>query len=185
MSLSSDLFHAQENFLSAEEVEALYEFVQNRDSTESKTTSILDKIVQFCQFHNETSLNLDVDWSKPLLKDYTGYESMVESMMTPDHAIHYGNIFNEDPPKWTVIVMASNRNQVQGGELVFRNWPATPYKDNFGAWIGDTTQPHQPQWINELGTIVIFPSMCDHGFSLVTSGEQKRVKIQFTGPQWK
>lgn len=179
---------AYSNFFDKEQVNYLYDFVQSRSSlAEAPCEAIVQRVIELVKSWNddESQLNFDVDWDKPIFKDYTGTESMVESMTTPDHAVHPGNIDDKAPLKWTAIVMVSDRNEVQGGEMIIRNWPPTPYKDNFGNWIGDTAKPHVPQWLNERGTVVIMPSMYEHGFALVTSGTQKRVKVQFAGPQWK
>ena len=56
--------------------------------------------------------------------------------------------------------------------------------DNYGKPIGDP-DTCQPPWINELGTLIIFPSIAAWGYSLIVSGALRRVELNFRGPSLK
>ena len=81
------------------------------------------------------------------------------------------------------IVNVSSRDDIQGGELMFRNWQQAKRYDNYGKAVGDDNG--QPQWINELGTLIIFPSIEAWGYKLVVSGQGMRVILNFKGEGYK
>lgn len=179
--VSYNFFLAKKNFLTDEQCQLLREFLENPSSKCESVDLVVQEIVNW----NSKTLNFDIDETKPIITNFTGYEATAKTSTVPDHAIHIGNIRNPSPMKWTAIVNLHNRDDVQGAELIFRTWATTPYKDNFGHWKGDPTKPHQPQWINEQGSIIIYPSMVENGFALVTSGTAYRAKISLTGPQFR
>ena len=85
--------------------------------------------------------------------------------------------------KWTAIVNVSSRDDIQGGELIFRNWKDSVRYDNYGKVVGDDTC--QPQWINELGTLIFIPSLEPWGHRLVVSGNGMKVITNFKGDSYK
>lgn len=175
-----DFFLAKKDFLTKQQCEEFVKFLDKQDSSVDFIKTIVDEVIAW----NDATLKFNINPEQPTILNYTSYEAQVKSTATPDHAIHIGNVSHPTPAKWSVIVNLHDRDKVQGGELVFRKWAPTPYKDNFGIWKGDPKKPHVPQWINELGTIVIYPSMVEHGHLLVTSGTATRAKILVNGPQF-
>ena len=104
--------------------------------------------------------------------------------LVPDHTVHTGNVLKGPIHKISVIINVSSRDDVQGGELTFKHWAPPPRIDNFGSLIVENAD-HQPNWTNEQGTIVMYPSMEQAGYQLVTSGPIKRIKIMFKGERFK
>lgn len=175
-----DFFFAVKDFLSKEECEQFRLFLDKKEATCNAIERIIEKVVDW----NNQTLKFAINPTLPTILNYTAFEAQVKSSTAPDHAVHVGNIQHPNPSKWSVIVNLHDRDEVQGGELIFRKWAPTPYKDNYGNWRGDPNKPHVPQWINELGTIVIYPSMVENGYALVTSGTAHRAKILVNGPQF-
>ena len=62
---------------------------------------------------------------------------------------------------------------------MFRNWKEPQRIDNYGKRVGD--ENGQPQWINELGTAIFFPSIEGWGHKLVVSGRGMKVIINLMG----
>lgn len=181
--VTHEFYNAQKDFFTKEECERLIRAIEE-PNTLTECDDLLARVAKAAEDWNNQSLKFNVDFTKPVFSDWSGVEASQRVVTVPDHAIHIGNIKNPMPYKWSVIVNVGDRDDIQGGELVFRTWPPAPYKDNFGEWKGDPNAPSQPEWINEQGTIVIFPSMAEHGNLLVTSGTAHRVKIRFAGPQF-
>ena len=109
-------------------------------------------------------------------------EANSQDNLRPEHFIHSLNL-NKVANKWTAIVNVSSRDDIQGGELMFRNWQQAKRYDNYGKAVGDDNG--QPQWINELGTLIIFPSIEAWGYKLVVSGQGMRVILNFKGEGYK
>jgi hypothetical protein len=53
--------------------------------------------------------------------------------------------------------------------------------DNFGKWKGNPNEVHQPQWLNEMGTIILFPGTQYWGVDRVWHGERKILMIEVIG----
>lgn len=175
-----EYFYAAKDFLTPQECQDVVKFMNK----EASTLDCLKRIVDVVEQWNNKTLRFNIDPTQPRVVNFTGEEAQVRSTTTPDHAIHIGNVANPTPIKWSVILNLHNRDDVQGGELMFRNWAQTPYKDNFGNWKGDPNKPHMPAWINEMGSIVIYPAMVEQGYQLVTSGTATRAKVFISGPQF-
>jgi len=175
-----DFFCAKKDFLSKEEVEQFKLFLDRKEVE----CGCINKIVQSMVDWNQQTLKFDISPMLPVILNYTAFEAQVKSTPAPDHAIHIGNIAHPNPAKWVAIVNLHDRDEVQGGELTFRKWAPTPYKDNFGNWRGDPNKPHVPQWANECGSIIIYPAMVENGYTLVTSGTAHRAKVLINGPQF-
>ena len=134
-------------------------------------------------YWNEETLNLDIDLNKHSFLQIRGAEADIKDNPKPVHSIHAGNL-GQDCYKWSAIVNCSSRDDIQGGELIFRDWQPPTRRDNYGNFVGDE-DTCQPPWINEIGTLIIFPSLSAWGYHLVVSGGFKRVKIDFKGPAYK
>ena len=134
---------------------------------------------------NEETLNLNLSTSEnnvPEKRMIEFKETNLQDNLRPEHFIHSMNL-NKVANKWTAIVNVSSRDDIQGGELMFRNWKPAKRFDNYGKAVGDDSG--QPQWINELGTLIIFPSIEAWGYKLVVSGGAKRVIYNFRGGTYK
>ena len=134
---------------------------------------------------NEETLNLTLSTSEnniPEKRMIEFKEASIQDNLRPEHFIHSMNL-NKVANKWTAIVNVSSRDDIQGGELVFRNWKPAKRFDNYGKAVGDDSG--QPQWINELGTLIIFPSIEACGYKLVVSGQGMRFIVNFKGEGYK
>ena len=128
---------------------------------------------------NEETLNLNILPNEPLGKRMLNInEADILDNLKQEHHIHTMNL-NKICPKWTAIVNVSGRDDIQGGELMFRNWKEPQRIDNYGKRVGD--ENGQPQWINELGTAIFFPSIEGWGHKLVVSGRGMIVIINLMG----
>lgn len=134
---------------------------------------------------NEETLNLSLSARENEIPDKRMIEfkeSSIQDNLKPEHFIHSMNL-NKVANKWTAIVNVSSRDDIQGGELIFRNWQQAKRFDNYGKAVGDDNG--QPQWINELGTLIIFPSIEAWGYKLVVSGQGMRFIVNFKGEGYK
>ena len=134
---------------------------------------------------NEETLNLNLSTSEnnvPEKRMIEFKETNLQDNLRPEHFIHSMNL-NKVANKWTAIVNVSSRDDIQGGELMFRNWKPAKRFDNYGKAVGDDNG--QPQWINELGTLIIFPSIEAWGYKLVVSGQGMRFIVNFKGEGYK
>ena len=109
-------------------------------------------------------------------------EMSIQDNIVAEHVIHTMNL-SKVAPKWTAIVNVSGRDDIQGGELIFRNWRQAKRYDNYGKAIGGDNC--QPQWLNELGTLIIFPAIEAWGYRLVVSGNGMKTIINFKGEGYK
>ena len=135
---------------------------------------------------NEETLNLSLSARENEIPDKRMIEfkeSSIQDNLKPEHFIHSMNL-NKVANKWTAIVNVSSRDDIQGGELIFRDWSDPVRRDNYGKPLGNDEES-QPQWINELGTLIIFPSIASCGHQLVVSGGFRRVQLDFKGPSFK
>ena len=134
---------------------------------------------------NEESLNFRMSATENLEPDKRMIEFSESSMMdnlTPEHYIHTMNL-GKVSNKWTTITNVSSRDDIQGGELIFKRWSEPKRHGNYGEVVGDDNC--QPQWINELGTLIIFPSIEAWGYKLVVSGQGMRTIVNFKGEGYK
>ena len=132
---------------------------------------------------NEETLNLNLLSNEPPDKRLlTITETDIRDNLSAEHFIHTMNL-NKICSKWTAIVNVSSRDDIQGGELIFRNWKDSVRYDNYGKVVGDDTC--QPQWINELGTLIFIPSLEPWGHRLVVSGNGMKVITNFKGDSYK
>ena len=176
-------FRALYNALTPDECTHLYTCVRH-ENMDDKGKEIVSHIAEQAKHYNEEVLNFNVDFDKPDVHMWDAYEGESRITLSPDHGIHAGNILNDNIFKVSVIVNISSRDDVQGGELTFKNWAPPPRVDNFGAVIAEKAE-HQPTWTNEQGTVIFYPSMEQNGYQLVTSGPIKRLKIYFRGGAFK
>lgn len=132
---------------------------------------------------NEETLNLNLLSNEPADKRLLSItETDIRDSLGAEHYLHTMNL-NKLCAKWTAIVNVSSRDDIQGGELLFRNWDTSRRVDNYGKVVGDDNC--QPQWINELGTLILIPSLEPWGYNLVVSGNGMKVIINFKGDSYK
>ena len=131
---------------------------------------------------NEEKTNFDINWNDYSFHAEEANEADSRDNPKPVHNIHTQNIHKECY-KWSAIVNCSSRDDVQGGELIFPDWKPPMRRDNYGKPIGDSNS--QPTWINEMGTLIILPSIAAAGYQLVVSGGFRRVHLHFRGPSYR
>ena len=166
-------FLAIQNFFETQE-----EIIELR----AKNLEMVDLIASEVGYWNEETLNLNMDWPDYSFHLEEGQEADIKDNPKPVHSIHTANL-GKICYKWSAIVNCSGRDDVQGGELIFRDWQPPARRDNYGKPIGDE-KTCQPPWINELGTLIIFPSIAAWGHNLIVSGGLKRVNLHFRGPSY-
>ena len=179
----STVFRAHQEFLTPEEGQLLFDSVSKETLTD-EAKDIVKKIADAVEQYNDDLLGFDINLTTPVIKPYVQSEGSSNITLVPDHAVHAGNIVEDPVYKISVIVNVSSRDEVQGGELVFKHWAPPARIDNFGAVIAEGSNT-QPEWTNEQGTVVFHPSMEQVGYQLVTSGPIERVKLIFKGPKFK
>ena len=97
-----------------------------------------------------------------------------------NHVWHDGNK-DKNGVLYTLLVNCNTNNDYQGGLITIKGYPQTPHKDNFGNWKGNPTEVHQPQWLNEMGTIIMFPGTQEWGVDRVWHGERNILMIEVIG----
>lgn len=181
--INSTVFRAIREALTEEEVNVLYDnVVDNNISQQAK--DVVKKVADLVTQYNNDVLKFNINLDQTSLVDFTANEGTVMQTLVPDHTVHTGNILKENIHKISVIINVSSRDDVQGGELTFKHWAPPPRIDNFGSLIVENAE-HQPNWTNEQGTVIMYPSMEQVGHQLVTSGPVKRIKIMFKGERFK
>jgi len=150
---------------------------------ESHRKQLLTQIKDEVELWNEETHNFNMLWDEQHYRIKNLVEADIGDNLRPDHSIHAMNL-NKNCNKWTAILNLSNRDYIQGGELLFKHWDSPVRRDNNGRVIGDE-KTSQPQWINEQGTLIIFPSIAEHGFRMVVSGTGARLYVNFEGEPWK
>lgn len=96
------------------------------------------------------------------------------------HTWHDGNK-DKSGVLYTILVNCNTITECQGGLIEIKGYPQTPHHDNFGKWKGNPNEVHQPQWLNELGTIILFPGTQYWGVDRVWHGERKILMIEVIG----
>ena len=165
---------------------AIQNFFENaRDLTKlyAEDRDMFSAVQNEVGYWNEETLNLNINLNEYDFHAWQCGEADIKDNPKPVHSIHAGNL-GKSCRKWTAIVNCSSRDDIQGGELILRDWESPARRDNYGKAIGDENKC-QPVWINEIGTLIIFPSISAWGYNLVVSGGFNRVKIDFKGPAYK
>ena len=164
--------------------------IQNFFETQQEIKELANENLEMVQmisneigYWNEETTNFTMDWNDYSFVKRVLQEADIRDNPKPLHSIHTQNL-NQTCYKWSAIVNCSSRDDVQGGELIFRDWNPPYRRDNYGKPIGDP-DTCQPPWINELGTLIIFPSIAAWGYSLIVSGALRRVELNFRGPSLK
>lgn len=113
---------------------------------------VLEEIIKF----NSSTLNLNIE---------NRQKNKITTIEEPDqlgiarHQFHINNMFIKNKvPKINAIFVLSNRDYIQGGELMFDNWEEAPRVDNYGVVIGQA-EDCQPTELNEQGTLIIYPAI--------------------------
>ena len=169
-------YFAHQNFLSKDECEGI---VLSEDSTLVK-----DKIMKAIFDWNDQPENQFVlDFSDDKIHVVSGTEE-TGIPMNSAHTLHNGNLRE---PGWKVqaYIHLASTDEYQGGEMFLKDWPQVPYKDNFGKWIGDPEEPHQPTWLKEQGTLVITDAGAEVGFDITINGNSPKLRILIGGPAYK
>tara|TARA_B100001778_G_scaffold330233_1_gene332384 strand:+ start:774 stop:1412 length:639 start_codon:yes stop_codon:yes gene_type:complete len=164
-------------------IQNFFETQQEISDLYNKKLDMVDVVANEVGFWNEETCNFNMDWNDYQFRANEAKEADIKDNPKPLHTIHTNNL-NASCFKWSAIVNCSSRDDIQGGELIFRDWQPPFRRDNYGKPIGDE-KSCQPPWINELGTLIIFPSIAAWGYHLVVSGGFKRVNINFRGPSFK
>lgn len=175
-------FKAILNLLTPDECLHLHSCIRNEEM-DQKGKDSLKKIVDAVSDYNDSVTKFQINTNLPQVNLYDAYEGESKITLVPDHAIHTKNILQDPIWKITAILNVSSRDDVQGGELTFKNWAPPARVDNFGAVISEGADS-QPQWTNEQGALIIYPSLEQNGYQLVTSGPIRRLKIHFKGPKF-
>ena len=165
---------------------AIQNFFENQQEIRelyNKNLDMVDVIANEVGYWNEETCNFNMDWTDYSFVAQEAVEADIKDNPKPLHTIHTKNL-NASCYKWSAIVNCSSRDDIQGGELIFRDWQRPFRRDNYGKPVGDPDKC-QPAWINELGTLIIFPSIAAWGYNLVVSGGFRRVNINFKGPSFK
>jgi len=164
-------------------IQNFFETQQEIKELWTKNREMVDYIANEVGYWNEETLNVNIDWNDYHFHSLEGFEADIKDNPKPAHSIHPRNL-GQTCAKWTAIVNCSGRDDIQGGEIIFRDWQPPVRRDNYGKPVGDE-ETCQPPWINELGTLIIFPSIAAHGHQLVVSGGFRRVQLDFKGPSYK
>lgn len=164
-------------------IQNFFETQQEIKELWSKNREMVDYITNEVGYWNEETCNFNIDWTDYNFINQDAIEADIKDNPKPLHTIHTKNL-GASCYKWSAIVNCSSRDDVQGGELIFRDWQPPFRRDNFGKPIGNEEEC-QPPWINELGTLIVFPSIAAWGYHLVVSGGFRRVNINFRGPSFK
>ena len=181
--VDSHVFSAVREALSKDEVETLYNEVRTREPLSEYCNNLVSKVNGMVRKVNEDILRYDFDIDNPKVIPFDTIEGM-QTDKKSDHITHIGNILQEPVVKLTAIVIASSRDDVQGGELAFKHWPDYPRVDNYGKLIKDGDH-HQPVFTNEQGTLIVYPSTEEVGAQLCISGPILRVKFLYSGKRFR
>ena len=179
------LFRAYKKEFSSDEVNLLRDCFDSGELTDD-AKKVIDKVNHLVFEFNRLHLKFNLHQNKrPEIWAFDGEEGTNQKTKQADHSIHPGNIDRENVTKVTAILNVSSRDDVQGSELLFKNWPLPVRVDNFGDLQTDGTGETQPTWINEQGTLIVFPSLEPYGFQHTTSGPAKRLKFLYKGERFK
>lgn len=150
---------------------------------ESHRVELMQQIKDEVELWNEETHNFNMLWDQNHHRIKIFEEADIGDNLRPNHSIHAMNL-HKTCSKWSAILNLTSRNDIQGGELLFKHWDTPVRRDNNGRVVGDE-KTSQPTWINEQGTLIIFPSIAEHGFRMVVSGGGKKLYVNFEGEPWK
>lgn len=161
------------------------QYLNNFDikSRESHLLEIMQQVEDEVKLWNEETHNFNMLWDQKHHSVKTFVEADIGDNLRANHNIHANNL-GKTCFKWSTILNLSSRDDIQGGELLFKHWDPPVRRDNNGRVVGDE-KTSQPQWINEQGTLIIFPSIAEHGYRMVVSGSCDRLYINYAGEPWK
>ena len=172
-----DFHFAIRNFLKKDECEGI--------ALSGEVSLIQDRINKaIFDWNDQTDNGFIVDY----MKNYDVKVITHEDETTVDHqklhTPHNGNMLSHCP-KIQAYVFLTDRDEYQGGEIETEGWQGVPYQDNFGEWIGDPDGPHQPDWLNEQGTLYITHSSNYIGFARTHNGSKQVMRIIVSGPAYR
>ena len=169
---------AIKNFFTDEECDAI-RLSGNITGTTYKDT--INKAIFEWNDHDVTKYRLD--WSDEEVRIVPFKEETIVKKQA-QHIFHKGNI-SDSCIKIQAWLNLANDDSFQGSEIQIADWPHTPYQSNFGNWVGDRGQPHQPNWLNEQGTLVIAHASIEIGYGRTLNGSAPRLLVTVGGPAYK
>jgi len=102
------------------------------------------------------------------------------------HHIHIDNLFKEaQVAKIIAIFITSSRDYVQGGELKFGNWEDPVAVNNYGQPLTKDINNAAPVYLNEQGSLIIFPAVEKFGTNPVVSGKLIFERFVVVGDNYK
>tara|TARA_B100000459_G_C8577783_1_gene201776 strand:- start:63 stop:536 length:474 start_codon:yes stop_codon:yes gene_type:complete len=100
------------------------------------------------------------------------------------HQVHKGNLFKDGKViKIVALYNVNGPDDFQGGSIEFDGWRRFRI-DNYGEPRGDADS-HVPDWINEEGTLIIYPAVVKCEADIVVSGTVRRHEYLFMGDNYK
>jgi len=88
------------------------------------------------------------------------------------HHVHIDNLFKETQvAKIVAIFITSSRDYIQGGELKFGKWEAPAAVNNYGQSLVHDNNNTAPVYLNEQGSLIIFPAVEKFGTQSIVSGK--------------
>ena len=141
-----------------------------------------EKIIAEVIKYNSEVLKLDID-PNPIV-DPIDLPEGSSKFKYPQHRIHKGNLYKQGKiVKLIALYNINSPDEFQGGNIEFENWKRFRV-DNYGNPQGDIDS-HVPDWINEKGTLIIYPSLIECEADIVVSGTVKRMQYKFMGDNYK
>lgn len=156
----------------------MYHSIENFSKTQDDN-KVIDQIIKW----NSQHYKLDLDADSVLIKKIK-LEETEHVPGTTDHVPHIGNLYKDQKvAKLTAFLILSSRDQIQGGEFLFKGWTEPTRKDNFGHVI-ETSNPY-PSYLNEQGTLFCIPSLERYSTHTIVSGTLEFVRYTFYGDNYK
>ena len=176
--VSYNSFIAIKDFVNAEYLNQL-----TYDQKQSHLIELISQVTDEVKDWNEATHNFNMLWEEENHSVRTHIEADIKDNLVPVHSIHGGNL-GKNCFKWSAILTLTSRDFIQGGEIMFKHWNQPVRIDNYGKHIGDP-KTSMPQWINEQGTLIIYPSIAESGYKMIVSGEVKKLYVNYMGEPWK
>lgn len=124
------------------------------------------EIIKFNSQHLHLDLNNEISHKTITIEEPDGLDKQAV------HHVHIDNLFHYRPvAKVVAIFITSNRDYVQGGEIRFKNWEAPVAVNNYGQPLNKNKDNAAPVYINEQGSLILFPAVESFGFLPVVSGK--------------